>query len=213
MLKILILLSVASVVVLACDQSMVQFPDADGGDQSCGSWYPGSEADSGIEYAIETDAIFPCLVWESVRRNHEDTWLNIGELYLSAKHGEISAKALIIAKVGVSCVACHYLVVELGNARQRLEPHAVMVALTHGNAIYPEVISLDEAESIIVAQEGWPANWYLTNDLENHFSESEFVGIPWVTVVNLETMRVLNSSNSTFSASNVDELVSLVENL
>ena len=208
------LLSSIGLLFLSCDQTTVHFPEDSLTGAVCGPWYPaGADPDDGQEYAIEEDATFPCLVWESVRQNQADTWLNIGDLYLSIKHGEISAKALVVAKVGISCAGCYNLIVELAGAGEKLESKAVMLALTHGDVFYPEFFPLDEAEAIIVGQDGWPEGWYLTNDVENHFSESQFIGIPWVTVVDLKNMRVISSSNSQFSAANVDELVTLIEGL
>ena len=208
------LLVMTGLLLGACDQSTVHFADESSGNGACGPWYPGGgDLDSGPGFDIEEGAVFPCLVWESVRQHKEDTWLNIGDVYLSAKHGDISAKALVIVKVGLSCAGCHDLVVALSKRQADLEPVAAMLALTHGDAFYPDIAPLAEVESVIVDDEGWPAQWYLTNDAENHFSDSRLVGIPWVTVVSLKDMRVISSSNSRFAASNVDELIALIKGL
>ena len=60
--------------------------------------------------------------------------------------------------------------------------------------------------------DGWPADWPLTNDAEEHLPAAVDQGTPWVLVVYLSDMEVVTLTNE-YSDVNVDDLVALVEGL
>ena len=66
----------------ACGQQTLVLPEATAGG-ACGEGYPPSdEGDGGIPYALEEGAVFPCLLFESVKRGGEETYLHFPDIYL-----------------------------------------------------------------------------------------------------------------------------------
>lgn len=196
-----------------CDQTAASFPECGGTWGDCGPWYPGGEADGGPSpaYAIAEGETFPCLVWEAARVDHADTWINVGELHLGIKHGVSDDKALVIILTGDGCAGCYELVQALAARQAEFEDAAVMLGMCHGDLAAEEPYTLDEAEQTLVEQDGWPAEWLLTNDAEQHLPIVEYQGLPWVVVVRLSDMRVMVRSNMDFAAANVDELLALIQ--
>lgn len=201
---------VIGVLAAACGQGDPVFPD-DGAAAECGDWYPGTSADAGATYDIEVGETFPCLVWESVRVNHEDTYFNAGELYLEAKHGVTSTAAMVIALVGVNCAGCQELVGALAEHEAELSGAAFMVGAVRDDFV--SETTLDQAEEVLVDQDGWPLAWMVTNDVEGHLSADEFEGVPWVFVVRLSDMEVVAGGAGVYTQNNVDELVAFVQSL
>jgi hypothetical protein len=205
-----IVLSVTAAVAVACGQGDPVFP-GEGAPAQCGDWYPGAGADAGAaEYAIEVGATFPCLAWESARASHQDTYFNAGELYLAAKHGATTASALVVVLVGASCAGCQELVGALAEHRDELAG-AFMVGAVRDDWV--EETTLDRAEEVLVDQDGWPADWLVTNDAEGHLSADEFSGVPWVFVVRLSDMAVAAGGLGVYTDANVDDLVAFVAGL
>lgn len=203
----------ATLLAAGCDQTMASFPACGGGWGDCGAWYPGGEVDGGPTsgFAIAEGETFPCLVWESARLNHADTWINAGELHLGVKHGSSTAKALVIVLTGDGCAGCYELVQAFAGSQADFDDAAVMLGLCHGEITAEEPFSLDEAEQTLVEQDGWPAEWLLTNDAEQHLPIVEYQGLPWIVVVRLSDMNVMVHSNMDYSAANVDELLALIQ--
>ena len=199
-------------LLVACDQTDVELPHSETVTGECGAWYPGGD-DAEADYEIVEGGTFPCLVWESVRDDHEDTWLNIGELYLGAEHGAHDDKALVIALTGADCTGCVELTTALGEREAEFDAVAEMLAICHGYLWSNELFTLDETEEALLEEGGWPTAWPVTNDAELHMPVEQFNGLPWTVVVRLSDMEVVVSSNLVYSASNVDELLALVEDL
>jgi len=201
---------VVGVLAAACGQGDPVFPD-DGAAAECGDWYPGASADAGAVYDIEVGATFPCLVWESARVNHQDTYFNAGELYLEAKHDVTGAAAMVVVLIGVSCAGCQELVGALAVHEAELSGAAFMIGAVRDDWV--SETTLDHAEEVLVDQDGWPLAWMVTNDAEGHLSADEFDGVPWVFVIRLSDMEVVAGGTGVYSAENVDDLVAFVENL
>lgn len=202
----------AAVVLVACGQAEIELPEDAAVTGECGAWYPGGD-DADAEYEIIEGGTFPCLVWESVRVGHEDTWLNAGELYLEAEHGTRNDKALIIALTGADCTACERLTAALGDREEDFDAVAEMLAICHGFLWSTELFTLDETEEALIENGGWPSAWPVSNDAELHMPVEVFNGLPWLVVVRLSDMEVVVSSNFVYSASNVDDLLSFVKQL
>jgi hypothetical protein len=204
----------SALLITACDQTEASFPDyTNGSGGECGSWYPGSDVDGGSSssYAVAEGETFPCFVWESARLNHTSTWINVGELFLGGKYGAIDAKAIVIPVTGSECSGCYELIQAFAARKAEFESAAVMMAICHGGITAETPFSLEEAEATLIEQDGWPADWLLTNDIEEHFPIVEYQGLPWMVVVRLSDMKVMVRSNMDYSAANVGELLAEIQ--
>jgi hypothetical protein len=206
----LAVLALAAALVAACDQTAVVFPDAGAAGEGCGVWYAGGAADAGpTEYAIAEGATLPCLVWTSVRQDGSDTWWNAGEAYLEAKNGLSDKKAVVMLFSGTGCPACLELITEIANLQALFEADAIMIGAAVADPSMSEPFTLDEAVDLLVGNDGWPADWMVTNDVEGYLEGYE--SFPWVVVVRLSDMQVVSHSNQTFSEANVTDLLALVQ--
>ena len=210
-IKILTMLAVL-IVAISCDQQEAVFPEDLGGGNQCGPWYAGGSVDEAQEapvYELAEDATLPCFVWTSVRKDNTDTRLNVGELYLDVADGIETRKAMVLLISGAQCPACGELIAGMMEHKQELDELAVMVALNRGEPALDLVYDLDDAVDVLVEQEGWPTDWYVTNDVENNIDD--YQSFPWVAVVRLSDMQVVSLSNSSYHGSNIPDLIDLIE--
>jgi hypothetical protein len=216
------LLAVA-VLLGACGQREAEFPDAGGGlfGGVCGPGYPGSgETDAGadVEYAVEQGATFPCALWESARLAGQDTFINVAQLFLEAKHGVTGHTALVIVVSARNCGPCQALTDALASRREDLEAAgAFVVGMARSDLQAPTepYFDLDEACETM-EDEGWPVDhWPVINDAEGYLPAAFDSGTPWIVVADLSEMAVLAASNTAFSpnAEGVEALISLVQGL
>jgi hypothetical protein len=206
----LTVLALAAAVVAACDQTEVVFPDAGAAGEGCGVWYAGGAADAGpTEYAFEEGATLPCLVWTSVRQNGADTWFNAGELYLEVLNGLSDKKAIVMVLSGTGCPACLDLIAEIAALKGLFESDAVMIGAAVADPSMSQPFTIDEAVDLLVGNDGWPADWMVTNDIEGYLQGYE--SFPWVVVVRTSDMQVVSHSNQTYSEANVTDLLALVQ--
>lgn len=198
-----------------CDQTAVTLPDNSGsGGQQCGAFYPGGAADAGAagEYAVAEGATFPCLVWDSVQAEGEDTWFNAGELYLEVAHGLRDEKAIVLILSGTGCPTCVEVIEAIVERQDQFEHSAVMIGAALAAAgTQQEPFTLEGAVEQLVDVDGWPVEWMVTNDAESYLSG--YQSFPWIAVVRLSDMQVVVHSNETYSSGNIDELATLVQGL
>ncbi|MDD5308989.1 MAG: hypothetical protein PHU25_16875 [Deltaproteobacteria bacterium] len=198
-----LLIIVPAALLAACGQDEITLPpEGGGGGGECGAWYPGggdAGADGGASYAVKEGSTFGCYVWESARRNGEDTYINTGEIYLAANRGDSGRKSLVIVVGARNCTACKALVEAIAPRKAEFEDKgALMVGLCRSDLTDPGVrLTLDEAEDVLVGGDGWPADWYVTNDAERHLPPELDVLVPWVVVVRLKDMSVRRIANYT----------------
>ncbi|MCP4674231.1 MAG: hypothetical protein GY854_01670 [Deltaproteobacteria bacterium] len=198
-----------SLVFAACGQEDVVLPDMGGGVSAgeCGAWYPGGGGDAGTgdEFGIEKDKIFPCAVWESAREGGQDTYINVGDVYLGSKHAESAAKAIVIVVSARNCPTCGTLMSAIESIGDEFDAAgAMMIAMARrdlkGNPEDPD-FPISEAE-LVLDHEGWPVEkWFVINDAEGYLERTYDVGTPWTIVVDVKSMVVRSVSNEEFSPS------------
>jgi hypothetical protein len=219
----LVSMMAVAVALGACGQREAEFPDGGGGffGGVCGPGYPGGDGPDGgggAEYAVEEGAIFPCALWESARLAGEDTFINVAQVFLEAKHGVTGHKALVIVASARNCGPCQALTDALAQRREDLEAAGAFVvgmARTDLQAPAEPYFDLDEAYETMT-DEGWPVeHWPVINDAEGYLPAAFDSGTPWVVVAGLSGMAVLVASNTAFSpnANGVEALISLVHEL
>jgi len=204
-----------------CGQEDLVFPDA-GKDQSggtCGAAYPAiadSEENEQDCYCIQEGGTFPCLVWESVRLNGQDTYISATGIYLDAKHEQTNSRSLVIVVSAENCSTCAVLIAAIKQRAADFEAAgAYMVGMARrsltGNAEEPD-FDLDKAE-IVLASEAWPTTWPITNDAEGYLSRAFDTATPWIIVVDLRDMGVRVASNQRFTPdhSGVEELLQFID--
>jgi hypothetical protein len=203
------LVALGLVVFAGCGQDEVKFPDTSAAGGECGPWYPGGggDADAGVDggaevdYAIEEGAIFPCAVWESAMLNGAETFINVGQIYLEAKHGQSDTRAIVIVVSARNCTNCIALINAIADrAAQFEEAGAYMIVMARRDqyAMTDPDLTLDQAYEVAV-EDGWPVeSWPVINDEEYYFSSSFDNVAPWVIVVGVEEMMVGVANTSTF---------------
>jgi hypothetical protein len=192
-----------ALVFLSCGQQEVllpENPDCSAG-TSCGSWYPTSGSDGGAA-GFDEGETFPCLVWESARQNGGDTFLNVGEEYLKAKHSKSTIRAMVLILSAGGCPSCTSLIYAMQKRIADFEAKGALVVgiiwrdLSGADLDY----DLDKAEETLVEQEFWPAaNWPLTNDEEEHLRDPFQEGFPRILVIQMADMQVRSASTTAFS--------------
>jgi hypothetical protein len=201
----------------ACPQEDIELPATGGGGGSgaCGEWYPGDCGDAGGDcYSVEEGAVFPCAVWESARLAGEDTYLNIGDVHLEAKHGGAGPKAIVIVVSAENCPSCALLISAMGD-RVGDFGDALVIGMARRNLLgdsAEEDFDLDKAETTLRAEK-WPTDdWYVINDEEDYLDTSFDVNTPWVIVVGTADMVVRSASNDRYSA-DPDGVAKLLEEI
>ncbi len=196
----------------ACGQQHLELPETTGSGAACGEGYPLSAADGGDNYAIKEGAIFPCLLFESVRLDDQDTYLFFSDIYLCAKHGVDDRVAAVIVVSASNCPACARFMQELNEAADDLDAAGVLMvtALFCDNIARTDCdFTLDRSVTIATG-EGWPSDrWFVTNDAEGHLKPAFSNSFPVAIVVRLTDMQVV-SVDKTPSA---DELFDIVQTL
>lgn len=219
----LVFLVVAAATLGACGQREAEFPDGGGGffGGACGPGYPGSgEADAGaeVEYAVAEGAVFPCALWESARLDGQDTFINVAQVFLEARHGVTAHKALVIVASARNCGPCQALTDALAARRADVEAAgALMIGMARTDLQAPGApyFDLDEACETM-DHEGWPMqHWHVINDAEGYLPAQLDSGTPWIVVVGLAGMEVQVVSNTAFTpnAEGVGNLISLIQGL
>lgn len=216
---------IATLLLLtACGQEDAVFPEpgtASGG--QCGAFYPGgentdSDADTASEtespYGMEEGKLFPCAVWESARLAGKNTYINIGEEYLAAKHGKSSRKFVVVVVSAEGCSQCALLIRQMTERTDEFDDAgALMIGMARSvlGGDGPD-LTLDEAAQTL-AGERWPMDrWYVINDQEYYFNESFEANNPWVVVVSLADMKIVRLGNDDFPASSqgVSDLLAIL---
>jgi hypothetical protein len=209
----IIVIALTALAAHGCQQQEAKISDVLGGASGdCGPWYAQGEgaADGGTVYAIDEGATFPCAVWTSVRKEGEDTWFNVGELYLEAKNGLTDKKALLLFISGQECPACFSMIEGINERKADLEAIAEIIAVNRGEPALELVYDLDEAVDVM-SDQGWPSDWPITNDVEDYVLG--FENFPWIVLVRLSDMQVIEMSNDKYSSSNVSALINDIEDL
>jgi hypothetical protein len=204
-------------LALACGQDDLVLPgvDAEGGG-ACGEWYPQGgkgEGDAGpAAFGMKPEDTFPCLVFESARLGGEDTFINVGDIYLGAKHEETGHRVLVFVIGADNCPACAALIEELSASADALDAAgALMIGAAWCNNIDVSDcdFELDRTE-LVLKSEGWPTErWLITNDAEGHLRSTFSDIFPTAIVVAVGTMKVKAVEN----APSAEDLVALVESL
>ena len=201
------------VIVSACGQDNITLPDGGGGTTGeCGSWYPGGGGDAGGDYQFAQGSTLPCFVWESVRIGPKgadpNTYINVGELYLMAKNNDTAmlqakfgideARALVIAISSEQCSTCPVLMGKLADDKDQLEAlGAVMVGVCRHNFIDIEkYLTMEDADEVLLGEDGWLEDWHRTNDAEGHLDPSDGI-YPKLAVIRLSDMKVVEIGTGT----------------
>ena len=181
--------------VIGCGQQSLFIPESPTVGM-CGDWYPGGaadDADAGEQYAIETGKTFPCIVFESARLARNDTYINIPDEYLKAKHGHAQTRSIVIVIGASNCPGCAVLIEEMASLSDEFEAAgALMIGAAWCNNMDVDDCDFDinEAE-LILRSEGWPTEkWLITNDEESHLRPNYSDVFPSVIVVKIEDMSV-----------------------
>lgn len=210
-----------AVALLGCGQREAEFPDAGGVFGGvCGPGYPGSDdGDAGpAGYRVAEGEIFPCALWESARLAGEDTFINVAQIHLEARHGMRDHAALVIVASARNCGPCQALIGALAARRADLEDAgALMIGMARSDLQAPmePYFDLDEACAAL-EHEGWPLDhWHAINDAEGWLPAQFDSGTPWIVVAELLGMEVLSASNTAFSANaaGVEALIAMVAGL
>jgi hypothetical protein len=222
----------AAVLALGCAQEKITLPESGGTTTTgaCPGSYPGNEADggagdAGASYAFEVGETAPCAVFESVRVGEvgaePNTHINLGELFLQAAHGESDlleakwgideAKAIVIAASARNCTNCPALIGGLADNQAALEAAgAVMIALCRYELGYytdDKILTLDEADEILVDEDGWLEEWHRSNDPDKLVPLTEVY--PQWFVIRVSDMRVIDfNENDDFEG-----ILSLVQSI
>lgn len=191
-----------------CGQDEVKFPDDTGTSGVCGAWYPGGDLDAGVEaggsggYAVEEGAIFPCAVWESARLAGQDTFIDVGHMFLEIKHGVATTESLVIIVGAEHCPSCNTLISAMAErAGDFTAAGAFPIGMARrdlqGGADDPD-FDLDYAYDVLAA-EGWPVDiWHAINDEEDYLPLTVDTAPPWVIIVRTSDMEVQVASNFDF---------------
>lgn len=198
--------------LISCGQDEVKFPDMETKGGVCGEWYPGDygSPDAGVDqeeyleaiFAVEEGAIFPCAVWESARLANEDMFINVGQIYLEAKHGVIESRSIVIVISAEHCPTCSVLISAMAKRVSDFEDAgALMIGMARRNLIAspdnPD-FNLEKACEVL-EDEGWSKeNWYCINDEEDYLPTTFDTAVPWVVVVSVKDMMVHVVSNQIY---------------
>ncbi|MCP4606078.1 MAG: hypothetical protein GY847_37135 [Proteobacteria bacterium] len=214
-------ISLVFLASVSCGQENINWPD--GGlisSGECGAWYPGGgKTDAGVEsqYGIEEGSIFPCLVWESARLNSQDTYINIGDIYLKRKNSVSETKAIIVVVSAKNCPTCSSLIEAMESKSDDFDTAgALMIGMARrdlqGAAEDPD-FNLDDAETVLRSENWKTDEWYVINDEENHLNQTFDSFTPWIILVSTSNMIVRSLSNTDFPTdiSGVDKLLGFIE--
>lgn len=219
------------VIFSACGQDNITLPDGGGGGTigECGSWYPGGGGDAGADYQFAQGFTLPCFVWESVRIGpvgaEPNTYLNIGDLYLMAKNDDTAmlqakfgideARALVVAISSEQCTNCPVLMGALAAAQDQLETlGAVMVGVCRHNFFdtsMETILTMEEADTVLLDDDGWLEDWHRTNDVERHMDLSDGI-YPKLAVIRLSDMKVVEIGTGA-DYPTVDPLITILQGL
>ena len=159
------------------------------------------EGDAGTVYSFTEGEILPCLVWESVAKGaptgEPNTYINMGELYLQYKHGDIDAikakygdeldnpRAIVFAISAYNCGTCPAFMTDLSDNRDALEDAgAILIGIARSDTSESNWLDFETADELLV-DEGWQEDLHRTNDEERHLGTLGNV-YPLVGVVELD---------------------------
>ncbi|MBW2459410.1 MAG: hypothetical protein JRI68_33265 [Deltaproteobacteria bacterium] len=196
----------ATLLLTSCPQEDIELPDMGGGAAgTCGAWYPGDCSDAGTDdcYGLAEGSIFPCAVWESARLAGDDTFINLGDVHLEAKHGTAGPKAIVIVVSAENCPSCTSLINAMTTkVTEFADAGAMMIGMARRDLLADptnEDFDLDKAESTLRAEK-WPTNdWHVINDEEDYLDTSFDVNTPWVILIGTKDMVVESAANDDFS--------------
>lgn len=200
-------IAASALLVFGCGQDEVELPEAAVAGGVCGTWYPGGSADAGVDaggeadYAVKAGAIFPCAVWESARVNGQDIYVNVGSVYLDAKHGMSDTRSFVVVVSAKNCQSCITLINAIAARKEEFEEagaYMIVMARRDQYAMGDPDLSLDEAYAVAV-EDGWPVeSWPVINDEEYYFSSEFDTVAPWVVVVSVSDMVVQVRDTTSF---------------
>jgi hypothetical protein len=180
--------------LLGCGQSEMVIPDSASWNGACGEWYPGGQ-DTSSSYAFSQDEILPCAVFESARLEGEDTYINVGDFYLDAKHGLSDRTAAVFVVGAENCPSCAVLIQDLVDRADEIDDAgAVMIDATFcDNLDHTDCnFDLDRAEAVALS-EGWPGErWLITNDEEGYIRPLYQDSFPTIITARLSDMKVVS---------------------
>jgi thiol-disulfide isomerase/thioredoxin len=180
--------------IAGCGQTEIEIPDSASWNGACGDWYPGGD-DTTFKYAFEQDEILPCAVFESARLGGEDTYINVGDFYLDAKHGLSDRTSLVFVVSAENCPSCAVLMQDLIDSADEIDDEgAVMIDVTFCDNLNRTDcdFDLDRAEAVALA-EGWQGDrWLITNDEEGHIRPLYQDSFPTIITARLSDMKVVS---------------------
>lgn len=226
------LLALAATLGAGCAQEKIELPEGGGTTTTgaCPGSYPGNEADggagdAGAAYGFGVGETAPCAVFESVRVGAQgaepNTHINLGELFLQAVHGEeelletkwgiAEAKALVFAVSAENCGNCPELIGGLAARRTELEAAgAAMIAVCRyelGYFLDEDILTLEDADRILLEDDGWLEDWHRTNDPDKFLPLTEIY--PQWLVVRVSDMQVMGFAENADAAA----VLTLVEGI
>lgn len=208
--SLIALIAFGMITLAGCGQDEVKFPDNATAGGECGPWYPGGgEADGGVdggteaEYAVEEGAIFPCAVWESAMLAGEETFINVGQVFLEAAHGVSDTKSIVLIISAENCSTCSTLISAMAERQGDFDgAGAFMIGMARrdliGSPDDPD-FDIDKAYEVLESED-WPVDvWHVINDAEGYVPTTYDTATPWVVIVRVSDMTVQVASNQTFS--------------
>jgi hypothetical protein len=219
---VLIAAAIAAVAAAACGQDDVTLPEMSAG--ACGPWYASSDGDAEAIFVFSEGQTCPCFVWESVRLGPQgvepNTYINLGEVYLPAKHGNSQAlaskwgveeaRALVLAVSAEGCSNCPTVLGDIAAKKSEFEDAGALMmgVCRHTMSDQEEVLPLEDADQVLVSTDSWPEVWHRTNDAEKHLPLiNEY---PQAAVIRLSDMKVIEFPAASMDA---DYLLALVQNI
>lgn len=229
------MIALVALLGAGCAQERITLPDGGGTTTTgeCGGSYPGSQVDGGVgdagmSYGFGVGETAPCAIWESVRVGAQgaepNTHINLGELFLQAKLGEselleakwgvAEARAIVIAVSALNCGTCPDLLGENGLAGLHEEldaAGAVMIGVCRHDLydvdVPKTVLTLEEADEVLIGEDGWLEEWHRTNDQEMWLPLIDLY--PQWAVIRVSDMQVVEWTTGV----DADQVLSLVQNI
>ncbi len=193
---------------LGCGQSEIVLPSFNE-NGFCGSWYPEGDKENAEVYAFKNNQTLPCAVFESVSLNGENTYLNLGGIYLDVVHRKSDARHLVFVISADRCPSCSVLIHKLAAAADEIEnAKTIMINITFCDNINRTDCDFTIERAVTAAQgEGWPINrWYVTNDAEDNLRSMYRDSFPTVIVARISDMKVVSVDRSP----NAEDLIEML---
>ena len=191
----------------ACAQKQVDLPgsgtDAGG---VCSEYYPTANRD--VVYGFQEGDIFPCALFESVRKGSYDTpesmHLNIDDMYIAYALGNAAAlktqfgisavqpgEYLAFFTAAINCPECKKYFADIAENSAQVENAGILPVAVGNKDLFEPENGLNEASSEeLLRDDGWPERWLRTNDSSDVLT-SQMAVWPVTIVIRLQDMRVL----------------------